>query len=145
MIGVLLGWIGIEIRQRREERKLAAMCIKLGASVTYTGDEGEKITGLHFADDTELNDDHLRQLARLSRLRTLWLNQSKVTGQGLSVLVAFPALRELHVHRGQLTDDGIRHLKRLARLEKLTIWGLRFDDPRANELQLALPNCEVGP
>ena len=144
LLGVVLGRIAIEIRQQREDRRLAAMCIQLGASVTYTGDEGGKVTGLYFANDIDLNDEHLERFAGLSRLRTLWLNHSKVTGRGLAVLVEFPALRELHVHRDQLTDNGLRHLKQLSRLEELTIWGLRFDDPRANELQLALPGCEVG-
>ena len=145
LLGVFLGWIGLEIRQMRVERKLVAMCIQVGASITYTGEEGGKITELHFATGQPgLSDDQLKQLARLTRLRTLWLVDSKVTGRGLAVLAEFPALRELHVRRDQLTDDGLRHLKQLSRLEKLTLWGLRFDDPRANELQLALPKCKVG-
>ena len=144
LLGVLLGWIGIQIHQLREERTLASMCIRLGASVSYTRDEGGKVTGFHFASPTDLNDEHLKQLARLSRLRTLWLNHSKVTGRGLAVLADFPALRELHVNGDQLTNDGLRHLQQLSRLEELTVWGLQFDDPRVNELQRALPGCKVG-
>jgi len=149
LLGVLLAWIGIELRQRREEGKLCALCIRLGATVTYTGEEGGKVTVLNFGNSSDLNDEQLKQLARFSRLRTLWLNRnqpplrSKVTGRGLAALVKFPALRELHVDRDLLTDDGLQHLKQLTKLEKLTIWGLPFDDARHDELQSAMPWCKV--
>jgi len=150
LLGVLSGWIGIEIQQRREKRRLCALCIHLDATVTYTGEEGEKVIELNFGNSTDLNDEHLKQLAGFSRLRTLRLNRTdpdfpyKITGRGLAALVKCPALRELHVERDLLADGGLRHLKQLTELEKLTIWGLRYDDPRGDELRLAMPWCEVG-
>lgn len=143
LLAVLFAWIGVQIRQSREQRRLAAMCIQLGASITYTEGAGGKVAAIHFPNYNDLNDEQLKQLARLSRLRTLWLNLSKVTGSGLAVLVDFPALRELHLNGNQLTDDGIRHLKQLSSLDELRIWGVASDDPRVEELRLALPNVIV--
>jgi len=148
VLGVLLGWIGIEIRQQREERRLCSSCTQLGATITYTGEEGGRVTELNLSNCSDLT--HLKELASFSRLRTLWLNRNepdlryKLTGHGLAALVKFPALRELHVDRDLLTEDGLRHLKQLSNLEKLTIWGLRYDDPRGDELVLAMPWCKVG-
>lgn len=143
LMGAALGWIGIQIRQYRNERQLITMCIQAGATISYTGEEGGRITELFFSTTNGLNDDRLQQLSSLSQLRELWLVRSEVTGTGLAVLADFPALRELHIGSAQLSDDGLRHLKRLGQLKKLTIWGLRHDDPRVDELRLALPNCQV--
>ena len=143
VLAVLLAWIGYEVRQRLLERRIVAICVQLGASISYTGKEGGKVTGLHFSDYSDLSDEHLKQLAGLTHLRKLNLNTSKVTGSGLAALADFRALRELHVNGDQLTDDGIRHLKRLSRLQELRFFGTNPDDPRIKEVLQALPNVDV--
>lgn len=145
LLGVLLGWIGRQIQQSREDSRLAGMCIELGATISYTGEEGGRVTEIAFGiDDPELNDEHLKQLVKLSRLRTICLQNTQVTGSGLAVLADFPALRVLHVNgKAHLTDEGMRNLKQLSNLEELRFWGARHDDPRVDEIQRALPHVRI--
>ena len=49
-------------------------------------------------------------------------------------------LRELHVNEKQLTDEGVRHLKRLDGLQEMRFCGIPPDDPRVKEIPRALPN-----
>lgn len=128
------------MRKMQTERRITAICAQLGATIALTDGDRGWITELHFANATNLNDEHLRELAKLEDLKTLHLNQTQVTGDGLEVLAHFPALRELHVNESQLTTDGIRHLQELHQLEKIVFWGSSIDDPRAKQILRSLPN-----
>jgi hypothetical protein len=135
-------WATARLRKIQSERRIAAMCVQLGASVSLTSGDRGWITGLHFTNASNLNDEHLRELAQLKELQILSLNQTKVTGDGLGVLAQFPALRELHVNESRLTVEGIRHLQELDQLEKIGFWGISPDDPRAKQILEALPNIK---
>lgn len=120
------------------------MCVELGATITLTDEDRGWINELHFSNTTDLNDEHLRELARLEHLEVLWLNQTQVTGDGLEALAQFPALRELHVNESQLTTEGIHHLKELDQLQRIQFWGLSSDDPRAKQIVQSRPIVKSG-
>ena len=145
LLGVLLAWVANEVRQRRHEQQLEAMCIRLGATMSYTKGDHGRITGVDFSNYNDLNDEHLKRLAGLSRLRVLHLQLTKVSERGLAALEDFPALRELHVNAEQLSPDGVRHLKRMPSLRELRVWGDGPEhEPCIGELLQVLPNLNVN-
>ena len=139
---VVSAWTAARLKKMRTEERIAATCLQLGATISLTDDDRGWITGLHFSRPTNLNDEHLRELAKLEHLEVLWLSQTQVTGDGLEALEQFPALRELHVNESQLTPEGILHLKQLDQLEKIQFWGLPLNDPRGEQILKTLPNVQ---
>jgi hypothetical protein len=133
------------MRKMKTEQRISAMCVQFGGTISLSDGDRGWITELHFASASSLNDEHLRELAKLKDLKTLYLNVTQVTGDGLEALAHFPALRELHVNESQLTTDGIRHLQALHQLRKIGFWGSSSDDPRAKQILRSLPNVKPYP
>lgn len=123
----------------------------------------------------DLGDEDLEQLKRLTRLRHINLDNTRVTGPGLIHLRDLADLRELSLDGANVTDAGLeqikeftnlrflnfshmpvtdaglKHLKSLTNLKVLVICCLYKDGKKISEadikkLQVALPNCQViGP
>lgn len=80
-------------------------------------------------DRTKISDDGLLELERLSGLKTLDLSQTKITDAGLQVLLGFTELESLSLNftgrdfGGQITDDGIVKLAALPNLRTLCLFG----------------------
>jgi internalin A len=66
-----------------------------------------------------------------------------ITGAGLAQLTGLTALEELDISKTRVGDDGLQHLKALAKLRKLDLSGTRVTEEDANNLQRALPQCEI--
>lgn len=145
LVAIVSALMAARWRKASIEKRVTAMCVALGATISRTGEDHGWIVGLHFSNYTNLDDDHLQQLAQLEHLEVLSLNLTEVTGDGLESLTEFPALRELHVNESQLTKEGIQQLKKLDALEKIEFWGASSDDPRVQQILRALPNAERGP
>jgi hypothetical protein len=58
-------------------------------------------------------------------------------------LAALPELKWLVLMDTQLTDDGLRHLARLSKLERLDLEGTRVAEVAVREFQRSLPNVKV--
>jgi hypothetical protein len=63
----------------------------------------------------------LKDLAPLTKLQILTLEAASIDDEGMAVLASFPELRELDVSQTQVTDEGVRHLAGLGRLEVLNL------------------------
>lgn len=70
----------------------------------------------------EVTDDGLRHLAGLSRLERLHLDNS-LSDRGLAHLAGLVELRHLSIGGEGITDEGLMHLKGLTGLEYLELWG----------------------
>ncbi|MCA9233273.1 MAG: hypothetical protein KDA57_21695 [Planctomycetales bacterium] len=140
VVCLISAWTAARLKKLQTEQRITSMCIRLGASISLTGEDRGWIKGLHFSNPTTLNDEHLMRLAKLEHLEVLHLNQTQVTGAGLEALADFPALRELHVNEWQLTPRGIQHLEELNQLRTITFWGLPSNDPRVVQVLQSLPN-----
>ncbi len=76
----------------------------------------------------QLQDGDLRHLERLTGLQSLILSSSSsarispMSGEGLAYLKDLKSLRHLRILYTQLTDESLRHLEPLSRLEDLTLW-----------------------
>ena len=87
-------------------------------------------------------DDIVPQLCRVSTIRSLNLDQSGITDNGLSLLASHRCIRQLFLDDTNITDQGLKELSKLATLQRLSV-----DFTRVTGLGIAslrgLPNLEL--
>ena len=76
-------------------------------------------------DDMHFNDEDLRHLASLHRLKVLFLDCTAISDDGMASIESFPNLEFLVLSNTNVTDQGLRSLSKLHRLEKLDIMETR--------------------
>ena len=75
-----------------------------------------------FRDCGQLGDDTIQVLARVPKLKTLFvLRASRVTDKSLAALAGHPKLNELLLQNTSVSKEGIRHVPSLPALHKLTL------------------------
>ena len=85
----------------------------------------------------------LEQLGELSQVTNLWINESNVTDAGLKSLKRLNGLRKLNLYRADnITDAGLEHLMGMTQLRELVL-GHAITDDAVKKLQQALPNCKI--
>ena len=96
-----------------------------------------------------VNDDALQWLSRLTSLRTLYLYNTEVTGNGLEHLTDVP-LESLELSRSPVTDDGLEHIGAIATLEYLGLKNTQISDSGLSNVsklqklrELRLTNTDV--
>jgi hypothetical protein len=141
-------WVAHRMEQKRKEREIVAAIIKSGGEVYYDyqvdpsgiphgGAERISPTGPHwsrqlfgenfFSDVKSVRfkggDTEFENIKELTQLQTLDLSQSTVTDAGLVLLDRFPRLERLCLGLGtakiDVTDAGLKHIKRLTQLREL--------------------------
>jgi hypothetical protein len=91
-----------------------------------------------------LDDAALAEIAGITSLDTLQINETAVTGKGLAVLKPLKALTRINVAACRNVDDtAIPTLKELKGLKELTIRGSAITADGAADLKKALPGCNV--
>jgi hypothetical protein len=71
--------------------------------------------------DAGIRGSGMTYLARLTRLRSLWLGFNDLADDDMAGLAALTELRELDLAATAITDAGLAHLAPLRRLEKLCV------------------------
>ncbi len=71
-----------------------------------------------------INDAGLEKLKSLTQLKALKLRNAGMSDQGLAVVENFPHLQLLFVQDGNITDEGLKHLKGLKEMQDLTLYSL---------------------
>jgi len=66
-------------------------------------------------------------LARMTRLRKVWLYETDVTAAGLKKIAALPDLQEIEISMDQLSADGLDDLHRLRPELKVTVTTIETD------------------
>jgi hypothetical protein len=100
------------------------------------------VTGLNVPDGSKLTDDDFRQISRLSRLKSVSLNNG-VNDERLAHLSALGELERLQTNVAQITDDGLKPLARLKNLRTLAFFHPGKSFSGAGLAHLAtLPNLE---
>jgi len=79
-------------------------------------------------DDSSVTDEGLKQLAGLHALKDLYLRNAKVTGRGLEHLRGLTGLRTLELGRTGVTNESLRHLAGLKALETLDVSQTKVTD-----------------
>jgi hypothetical protein len=93
--------------------------------------------------DTQATDGGLQHLNGLTQLYLLWLDDTHVTDTGLEHLKELIQLLNVRLDNTQVTDAGLKSLKGLTQLQSLSLHGTHVTDKGVQELQLALPNCNI--
>jgi len=93
----------------------------------------------------DVGDEHVAEIARLSRLEELELFGDGVTDQGAEHLRRLTNLRKLSIRGSQLTDDGLRQFAGLPHLEYLDLRHSvgALSDVGVKQFQTQKPGCQV--
>jgi internalin A len=100
--------------------------------------EIENLTALDLS-HTQITDAGLKELWKLTKLKSLNLNFDGITDQGLR------DLEMLDLSATQITDAGLSELGELKNLTHLYIDMHRVTEAGLNELKTALPNVQILP
>ncbi len=127
---------------------------------------GKSIRHLNLS-GSRLKDSHLRQVTRLTGLRSLNIGSTMVTGEGLeslarckdltslqlpyvsvgdadiSHLTVLTALSDLDLEGTDITDTAVKSLASLNRLTRLNLKYTALSEEAVNKLRKRLPNCTV--
>ena len=83
----------------------------------------------------QIGDEHLSLLTPVvEQLSWLNLSKTKVSDEGLELLVQFTNLKRLHLENTGIGDAGLTHLKSLPNLEYLNLYGTNISDAGLQEL-----------
>jgi hypothetical protein len=103
------------------------------------------LQSLH-VEQSQFDDESMKGVERMSKLRRVKLSGTKVSDEGLRHLVNLTHLRRLTIREPDVSDASLPILKGFSRLKQLDIQGTRITPQGIAELKLALPNCEIeGP
>ena len=94
-------------------------------------------------DDTKVTGAGLAHLAGLTQLQTLSLGRTEVTDAGLENLQGLTGLQVLSLDDTQITDAGLAHLRGLTALQTLYLHDMKVTDAGVKKLQEALPNSKI--
>ena len=93
--------------------------------------------------NTKVTDAGLAHLRWCPKLRSLQLDNTPITDQAIASLVRFKQLESLSLSGTKVTDAGLVYLARLPRLKELWLRGTAITDQGYQQLQAALPNCNI--
>lgn len=92
---------------------------------------------------SQISDAGLAHLAGLPWLEILVLRDAPITGDGLAALATCPVLRVLNLSGTQIGDEQVAVLTQLKRLADLDLTGTKVTAEGVQQLQSALPQCEI--
>ena len=94
---------------------------------------------------SQMDDDKAFAATSLHSLRVLFTDgNNRTTDQGLKALIGISTLRSLDLEWSDVTDDGIASLAALGNLEFLDLGGChRVSEAAVQTLSLLLPKCEI--
>jgi Leucine-rich repeat (LRR) protein len=126
---VELDFIGCNLRDR-DLKKLA--------SVKST------LKSLNLRYNSKVTDAGLHALACLKNLETLYLPCTNIGDAGLKELTPLKQLRQLSLADTRVTDAGLKKVAALKNLRYLDLSGTPVTNAAVQELQKALPRCEIN-
>ena len=130
-------------------------------------DKDGSIIYVDISERDDVDDNVMRHLSGLPKLKRFHAIFTKITGSGLKHLTKAKHLEVLDLCACPITDDGLRHVRNLTQLRKVNLGGSKVTDKSiqllANwkklkylavggsqitregirKLQAALPDCEV--
>jgi mono/diheme cytochrome c family protein len=88
----------------------------------------------------QVTDDGLASVARLTRLRKLYLGHSQVTDQGLGILAGLPDLQYINLTHTKITENGLAALQALPHLGAIYLAGTAINREAWPRLRSQFPN-----
>jgi hypothetical protein len=77
-------------------------------------------------------------------IRSLYINNNKITDAGLKHLAGLAGLQDVSLARTGVTDEGLKHFKGLKGVRTLYLNGTRVTDAGIDELRRALPEARIS-
>ena len=137
---VPLGWVGWKLEQGRRQRPTIAWVGKMGGSVQFGRGWVDSWFGLvSHVDLRESLVSDLSPLAELKNLAALIINDTPVSD--LTPLAEVKNLTELWLNDTQVSD--LTPLTKLKNLYGLHLHNTQVSEEQVQELQQALPNCQI--
>ncbi|MGD9633285.1 MAG: leucine-rich repeat domain-containing protein [Pirellulales bacterium] len=93
-----------------------------------------KLKGLNLS-DTRITDNGLQHLRNLTSLETLRLNDTAITDEGIKYLDGLTRLQHLELQRTAITDSSVDRLSKLYELELLRVSGTKMSAEGAERLR----------
>ena len=90
--------------------------------------------GTLYLNYTQITDASLKELARLEKLAVLRLAFTQITGTGLKELARLQNLNELHLGYTQITDAGLKGIAKLQNLGTLYLTGTKVTNVGIKDL-----------
>ncbi len=160
VIGVVLGWFGMQLERARRQREVAAPIRQLGGEVEFTvpwytwmySANAGRIRAICFRPegsiddpDYKFTDAHLKRFSeereKSSDVRSVWLECTRVTDVGLEHLTTLANLELLSLQNTDVTDGGLKHLASLTKLRGLDLSETQVTDAGLENLT-SLTNLE---
>jgi Leucine-rich repeat (LRR) protein len=94
-------------------------------------------------DPQQATDATLERLGTVPQIGSLTVSGGQITDTSLRHLSNLTGLQRLVLHTKHVTDAGLPHLMGMTKLRKLDLKSPKVTDAGVNELQKALPNCEI--
>lgn len=168
LVGCGLGWLGYKVREGRQQATAVAAIEKLGGRVFYDyqvdslghvvpnakprgaawlrgllgNDVFRSVDWVNLASSV-INDGEMKHLAGFTKLKVLYLPNTRVTDVGLGYLSGLTALEMLDLGNTRVTDAGLEHLKGLTQLKTLYVNFTPVTDAGVAKLRGAVPNCHI--
>jgi len=93
---------------------------------------------------TQVSDAGLKDLVNLDKLQVLDLGATQVTDAGLKNLAEFEKLKMLFLGCTKVTDVGLKELAKVDTLQYLDLNNTKTTKAGIAELQKALPKCRIN-
>ena len=158
LVSVPLAWLAYERNEVRKREAAIASLQTLGGIVKFDSTRpfrpnwlrpllgqkspGEVVNVYHLKN--KFTDADLAQVAGMTELRSLVLENTQVTDAGLVHLASLTKLKKLDLDGTQVTDAGVVHLGGLTKLERLELSRTRVTDEGVSGFWKAHPNVMVG-
>jgi hypothetical protein len=162
------GLVILFTEMRLQHAQDAALNVLQDIAITNTQGEFGRITGLYvegqqFSDPfcsqlcefpwldsielrgTRVTADGLKVICKLPRLRTLWIDFPKLSDDEINYFSQMQSIQWLQFTTDGLTsDDSLRKLAALQKLQNLNLVGHPIDINDFTYLQSALPDCQIS-
>ena len=91
-----------------------------------------------------LKDDDLKNIAELTNLQRLHLENNPITDAGLAHIQGLINLEYLNLYNTEVSDESVGTLKGLTNLMALYLWQTKITDSGAEKLHAALPDTLIN-
>ena len=92
---------------------------------------------------SDVDDDALAEVARLTDLQSLNLDWTPITDAGVAKLAPLEELQALWLNNTHVTDASLTGIARFGKLRRLYLEGTGVTKAGVADLQKALPDCEI--
>ena len=165
-VALLLAPFSSALGAERDDDPAAVKALKaIRAELKF--DKDGSVIYVDVSERDDVDDNVMRHLSGLPKLKRFHAIFTKITGSGLKHLTKAKHLEVLDLFACPITDDGLRHVINLRQLRKVNLGGSKVTDKSIHlltnwkkleyldvggtqisregirKLQAALPNCEV--